>query len=659
MEGSLRDAGSTRWWLLPVLLPAVLVVFFAFRGGGYFAGTPAFVAAALAVASAVRLVAARRPFDGLRGVGLVVLGALALHTVWTLASALWSHAPGRAEVEYDRVLMYLLAAYLLASMPISAPQMRWALRAVAAAGVVVCGAGLVSRVLPRWLPTRPTVEYDRLGYPLTYWNALGLLAALTAALCVHLAASVREPRAIRIAAAAATPLVAVTLFFTFSRGGIAAAVVAIAAYALLARPRGLPSALLSCGPACAIALAVAYDADLLGSAAKPTGDAIGQGHHVALVTALCCAGAAAARAALMPADVRLAGVRLAASQRRAIAVAAATALALGAVAAIALGAPGKVRDGWHGFTSDKPVDTGNFRARLSRTGGNGRIEQWRVSLDEFRARPLSGSGAGTYAVLWTQHRKSTGDVYDGHSLYLETLGELGLPGLLFVLTFVVALLVAPLRRARGPDRDAYAVVFAVVLAWALHAGADWDWEMPAVTIIPVGLAALACARRPDEASRMPVPVAPVRIAAGLACLLIAVVPASMALAQGRLNDAVAAFKRGDCGKTVDSALSSTEAAGTRPEPFELLGYCDVRLGQDELGVRALETAVERDPDNWRPWYGLALVRAHAGLDARRAADTALRLNPREPLAQQTAHTMRSRGRAARRAFADRAPLPVR
>jgi hypothetical protein len=31
---------------------------------------------------------------------------------------------------------------------------------------------------------------------------------------------------------------------------------------------------------------------------------------------------------------------------------------------------------------------------------------------------------------------------------------------------------------------------AVVVAWALHAGIDWLWEMPAVTLV-----ALACAAR--------------------------------------------------------------------------------------------------------------------------------------------------------------------
>ncbi|HEY6781015.1 MAG TPA: hypothetical protein VI111_08680, partial [Thermoleophilaceae bacterium] len=39
---------------------------------------------------------------------------------------------------------------------------------------------------------------------------------------------------------------------------------------------------------------------------------------------------------------------------------------------------------------------------------------------------------------------------------------------------------------------------AALATWALHAGLDWDWELPAVTLIAVLLAGLLVALAEDE-----------------------------------------------------------------------------------------------------------------------------------------------------------------
>jgi Flp pilus assembly protein TadD len=130
------------------------------------------------------------------------------------------------------------------------------------------------------------------------------------------------------------------------------------------------------------------------------------------------------------------------------------------------------------------------------------------------------------------------------------------------------------------------------------------------------------------------------------------------VSQARLNESATAFSDGDCARAIDSGLAASEAAGTRPEPFELIGLCDARLGKGDLAVAALENAVERDPDNWEYHYGLALVKAIDGQDPRPEAAAALRLNPRERLAQAAVKGLRQGGAARRRTFAERAPLPV-
>jgi HAMP domain-containing protein len=114
--------------------------------------------------------------------------------------------------------------------------------------------------------------------------------------------------------------------------------------------------------------------------------------------------------------------------------------------------------------------------------------------------------------------------------------------------------------------------------------------------------------------------------------VLAVTPWLVARSQSRLDDAVRAFEAGDCRTAIDAALGSLESINGRAEPFEVLGYCDARLGLDEVGVQAMEQAVRRDPENWRTHYGLAVVRGAAGQDPRPAAERALELNPQHPLA---------------------------
>jgi Flp pilus assembly protein TadD len=148
-----------------------------------------------------------------------------------------------------------------------------------------------------------------------------------------------------------------------------------------------------------------------------------------------------------------------------------------------------------------------------------------------------------------------------------------------------------------------------------------------------------------------------RLLAALACLFVAVTPALVAVSQQRLNRSVNAFKRGDCATTIDSALGSLDVMAARAEPYELLGYCDARAGQDGLAVRAMEGARERDPGNWEYAYGLAVTQALEGRDPRAAAELARRLNPKEPLAIRLERGLRSDSPARRRQVAARADIP--
>jgi O-antigen ligase len=121
---------------------------------------------------------------------------------------------------------------------------------------------------------------------------------------------------------------------------------------------------------------------------------------------------------------------------------------------------------------------------------------WRAALNEYRAHPALGDGAGAFGRYWLQHPSAdpgAQGTQDAHSLYIETLAELGPVGLVLLLIVLGAPLAA-LPRARSP---AVPAAIGVYVAYLVHAGVDWDWEMPAVTLAALlcGAAVLAASRR--------------------------------------------------------------------------------------------------------------------------------------------------------------------
>jgi len=626
-------------------LPGGLIALFAFNAGGYFPDAPAFGVIVLLVCLAIRATLSTRPFAGFSAGVAVVTTALALYAAWTLLSATWSHAPSRALIEADRSLLYLLAVVVCGSLPRSTARITWMLRGVALAAAAVAVVALATRLLPDVLPTSTNLAAQRLSFPLTYWNSLGLLAALAGLLCLHFTASLREPPGVRIAAAALLPPVCVTLFFTFSRGAIAAGVIGVVLYAVLARPRGLVSAIAAAGSLTAVALATAYRADLLATEQAATATAVDQGHRVALVVVLCAAGAGLLRALALPVDRRLEQLRLQPRLRRPVLWSAAV---VGLVSVLMVGAladvPHRVSRSYERF-----VDTPNLRnetdlrQRLTDSANGGRVDHWRVALDALDRNELRGHGAGTYRTLWMRERGAPYVglvVRDAHSLYFENLAELGVVGLALLAVALLTMLVAVARRCRGRQRELYAVVLAAIFTWALHAGVDWDWEMPAVTVWVFALGGLVLARA--EPKRSSVPPHGVRLAVGLTALLAVSGPGLILVSERRLDEGVRAFTRGDCRTAIDRARGSVGVLGSRPEPFEILGLCQLRRGFDRLAVAAIEKAVARNPGAWEFRYDLALVRGAAGLDPRPAARAALLLNPRDPVTRSLVRQLRRR-----------------
>lgn len=639
--------------------PAAVTLYLAFNAGGFFAGAPAVAATVLGIALMLRITLAEEPFAGFGPWLVAAAVALGLFAAWTLASALWSDAPAQAMIEFDRALLYWLALVLFGSLPWSRRTLLWAMRALAAAVVLVAVVGLATRLAPDVWSAPAALENDRLSYPLTYWNALGVLAAIGIVLCVSCASRREEPRLAKVLGSAALPVLAVTLYFTFSRGSIAAAVVGLLAFAILARPRGLASAALATVPPTVVAIVFCYQADLLSSANYAIPAGVDEGHRIALILVACAVAAGLTRLFLLSAvDSRLDRFSVSARSKRLAGVSAALGVALALLVAVAaFDAPGRIGNEYSRFVNEGGTnDSGDLRSRLTNLSNNHRLDQYRVAIDALAAHPLTGEGAGTYARVWAKNGTDT-KIEDAHSLYFEALAELGLSGLILLLVALACLFGGLVWNLRGTDRAIYGTLIAAGLAWALHAGVDWDWEMPVTGLWFFALGGMAIRRR--AATRpLPVPGRLGRAALGIGCLALVVTPALMALSQNRLNSAVQALGDGDCRAAAADALSATRFVSARPEPYEVIGFCDSRSGENRLAVAMLRTAVARDPGVWEPYYGLALVRAAAGKDPRPAARKALELAPHEPLARDAARRFRTADPRKWRRRALNARLPI-
>ena len=128
-----------------------------------------------------RITLARRPFEGWSPALALASGALGLLAVWTLASATWSDAPARALSEFDRTLLYGLVLVLTGSVAARVGDLSMLLRWTAAAFAAIALAGLLTRLLPDMFPISSGFLPERVSFPLTYWNAMGVACALGAA----------------------------------------------------------------------------------------------------------------------------------------------------------------------------------------------------------------------------------------------------------------------------------------------------------------------------------------------------------------------------------------------------------------------------------------------------------------------------------------------
>jgi O-antigen ligase len=581
------------------LLAFAAVLVLAANDGGYFPPEWGWTTVAVAWVGVIALIVGRGAALGRED--RIVLGILAAITLWTALSGLWAAAIQAPVLEVERTLVYLV---LLATLLITARSGGAALMlgAGTVAGVLISGFALLTRLRPDLFGLYDDpVAHGRLYQPIGYWNALGIFAAMTAALCLGAAMRSRTPW-VRMSAAAALPVVVSTLFFTFSRGSMMTLVIGVGVSLALDRDR-LRALAIALVLLPWVALAV-DDARLQGALARGGAGvhaASNEGRPLLLVIALCAAASAATMWAVGLAERRL---TFGPAVRRAYVVCLAiAALVLAAGAVAVYGSPphmvSRVR---HALEAKPSAGNVNQNTRLETLSLNGRPMLWRSALADVGDHPLLGSGAGTFEQYWNQHRPRNYVARDAHSLYLERLAEQGPVGLVLVLALVLYPIWLAVRARRDP---VVLTALGALVAFALHAGFDWDWEMPAVVCLAlVAVAAILVSAREE----FPRPLSsPVR--AGL--VAVAVVLGVAAFAGGVGNQAIAssvsAADRGSYAKAESEARRATSWAPWSDQGWIDLAAALVGQGQHDEAAAALRTATRKDPVDWIAWRRLADV----------------------------------------------------
>jgi tetratricopeptide (TPR) repeat protein len=451
---------------------------------------------------------------------------------------------------------------------------------------------------------------ERLSQPIGYWNGLAIFAAMGALLALGFAARARSV-AVRAVCAASLVLFLPTVYFTFGRG----AWVALAAGLLVMIAAGpqrlqLLAVLAATAPATAAAVALASREPALTHAGSNLALAAHEGHRLALVfVALAAVNAAAAFAvAIAEPRVEVGPIARMAAAGAAILVAVAACVAVFA----RFGSPVQLAHrAYEAFRKPPPAQTADLNARLLNFSGNGRAQAWRLAWDDARHHLLAGDGAGSYERYFLAHEPANvSRVRDAHSLYVETLSELGIVGLLLVLGMVALPFVA-LRRARAL-RVAPAVVGAYA-AYIVHTGIDWDWELPAVTLVGLlsGATLLLAARHDDEARPLGTPL---RIGVGVAAVCAAVFAGLTLVGNTALARSASSLSHGDPARAASSARRAHSFLPWSPAPWDALGRAELRQGRQQEAQASFRKAISIDRGDWQLWYDLARAtsgRAHA------------------------------------------------
>jgi O-antigen ligase len=526
-----------------------------------------------------------------------------------------------------------------------------------AIGITAIGLlALASRLFPDLLDERDLFQFlpggeNRLSYPLDYWNGLGIFTGLAFPLLLGAAVGARSAIA-RGLAVAPLPALFATIYLTSSRGGAATAVIGAALFVALTSRRALALGVtLAAGIGSIAVVGVLVGRDELVDGPLQSAAAADQGQGAAILIALACVGAGA----LVVLVSRFAPGTRVRIGRRAGAALAVTAVAAAIVAVVAVDPVDRVRTFTKSPDEFEQIETDFTQNHLLSESGSGRWQFWSAAGDEFESRPMVGRGAGSYEAWWAQHGSLFRFIKDAHSLYLETLAELGLVGFSLLALMLGTALVAVAMRLRAvtaEERVTIASLAALLGAYCVAAGIDWMWELTVVSVIAI--ATLGLLTGPASAASRPHRPASAEngdprslqapkwhgrryllALSGVVVLALFVITteAIPLLAQTRIRDSQAAIDRGDAPAALDKARDARELQPWAASPHLQLALVEEQTGDLGAARSAILEAIGNDPSDWRLWLVRARLETKSGAvaAARGSLREAKRRNPRSPL----------------------------
>jgi O-antigen ligase len=565
--------------------------------------------------------------------------------IWSAISSLWSGSVELSVTEADRVLMYLgvfLAAFLLAQT--NQRRQRFG-EGIAIALTLVAILALATRLLPHVF----ALSFDeskgtRLQYPLGYWNGDAILFSFAAALCVWMSRRSLS-NALRWFSVGALPAVLLALYFTHSRGGVLTLIIAAGTLIVLSRDRLWYLATLLIAAVLtlpALFLAHSYT-NLANNLDFPP--IVGQGVRVGGVLLLGITVTLLAYWALQRLERRASpalerALKISRDRRvlRGIALIGLVALV---IAGILFGGTA-----WHKFTSsDIGTSTG-----LAEASSRGRAQFWDVALEAFAEKPIVGHGAGTYGFAWDQLRTLHMTNTQAHSLYLQALDELGIVGGLLALGLVLFLLwtgFTAWRAAGGRERELYAILLGVSLAFAVGVAYDWFWQMAvigSVFFMATGiLVAARCgqlwraraAARAREGAQLETDGESRRFGLTIAGLAIAWLTMLALTGPLLVDHEISASTNAAHEQEFESAVNHAETARSiepwAATPYVQLGLLAQAQGDYPGAIHRFGQAIDREDHNWTLYYLRAKAEHQAGQKeaAQNDLNEAKRLNPLE------------------------------
>jgi hypothetical protein len=644
----LATTGRIDWGLVSTwLLGFGLVVYLGLKGGGFDPLVHEQVGIAvwwlLLAAVAVGAVPRQRPAT----LAWVALGLLAAFVIWTALSLTWTESSEKTADELALVAGYLgvFALAVFARGPKGARRM---VGAIGAGIAVVAIIGLLSRLHPAWFPSADqTAEFltsnrERLSYPLNYWNGLAALIAIGLPLLLQVATGAKHV-ALRALAAASMPALMLAAFFTFSRGGIAAVFLALVVFLALTSDRlpKLLSLLVAGAGGGILVLGASQRHDLRHG--LDTAAAHHQGNELLVWTIIVCLVVGVVQAGISIALERDLRPRWTRVSRQQSLVVVGVAVLVAIVAALAIGAPGKVSHAWDEFKQPETIP-GRGTDRLSKASGESRYQFWSSAWREFESDPLTGTGSGTFELWWTRDGDTPDIVNNAHSLYMETLGELGIVGAALLVGFLLTVLIAGgMAAIRAGELRAPPLAAAVAgcFAFSFTAIFDWMWQVPVLPVATLLLAAVlvtnAVGRVGARDKRGPAPFPPlVRVAIAIAALVAIVAIAIPLGGTSLIRQSQDEARSNDLAAALDDARSAQNVQPDAAEPRLQEALVLETDGELPAAAEAARAATDREATNWRLWMVRSRIEAQLGHAAAAVQfyEKARSLNPNSPLFAQ-------------------------